>query len=102
MLEGDWYQGRIILIGDAAHATTPHLGQGAGMAIEDSLVLAETLADESTVVQAFAAFMQRREARCRYIVEKSVAICMGQIGQGPLVNNAQATMEMFQVTSEPI
>jgi len=102
MLDGDWYNGRVILIGDAAHATTPHLGQGAGMAIEDSVVLAETLADNDSVRDAYAAFMQRREARCRYIVENSVAICKGQLGEGPLVNNAQATMEMFKVTALPI
>jgi len=102
MLDGDWYNGRVILIGDAAHATTPHLGQGAGMAIEDSVVLAETLGDNDSVSAAFAAFMDRREARCRYIVENSVAICKGQLGEGPLVNNAQATMEMFKVTALPI
>ena len=37
LLESAWYRGRVALLGDAAHATTPHLGQGAGMAIEDSL-----------------------------------------------------------------
>lgn len=102
MLEGDWFVNRVILIGDAAHATTPHLGQGAGMAIEDSLVLAETLATHDSVDKAFRAFMQRRADRCRYIVESSVAICKGQLGEGPLVNNAQATAEMFKVTAEPI
>ncbi len=102
MLEGDWFSGRAILIGDAAHATTPHLGQGAGMAIEDSLVLAEELAGKDSIASAFAAFMKRRAMRCRYIVESSVAICKGQIGEGPLVNNAAATAEMFKVTAEPI
>jgi len=102
MLEGDWYQGSVIVIGDAAHATTPHLGQGAGMAIEDSLVLAEELSNEDSVSNAFEAFMKRRAERCRYIVETSVAICKGQIGEGPLVNNAAATGEMFKVTAQPI
>jgi len=102
MLEGDWYKSNTILIGDAAHATTPHLGQGAGMAIEDSLVLAEELNNEDSVSNAFAAFMKRRAERCRYIVETSVAICKGQIGEGPLVNNAAATGEMFKLTAEPI
>jgi len=102
MLEGDWHKGNAILIGDAAHATTPHLGQGAGMAIEDSLVLAEELSTQDSVSNAFSAFMQRRAERCRYIVESSVAICKGQIGEGPLVNNAQATVEMFKVTAAPI
>jgi 2-polyprenyl-6-methoxyphenol hydroxylase-like FAD-dependent oxidoreductase len=102
MLEGDWYRERVVLIGDAAHATTPHLGQGAGMAIEDSLVLAETLANEGSITKAFAAFQQRRFERCRYIVDSSVAICKGQLGEGPLINNAKATKEMFEVTSQPI
>lgn len=102
MLEGDWYTGNSILIGDAAHATTPHLGQGAGMAIEDSLVLAEELSNEDSIDSAFAAFMKRRAERCRYIVETSVAICKGQIGEGPLLNNAEETGKMFKVTAEPI
>ena len=38
-VDGDWYNGRVVLLGDAVHATTPHLGQGAGMAIEDGIVL---------------------------------------------------------------
>ena len=38
---GPWSKGRIVLLGDAVHATTPHLGQGGGMAIEDAVVLAE-------------------------------------------------------------
>ena len=44
LVEGPWHRGRIVLLGDAVHTTTPHLGQGAGLAIEDSLVLAEELA----------------------------------------------------------
>ena len=101
-LEGDWYKGNTILIGDAAHGTTPHLGQGAGMAIEDSLVLAEELQRCDSVASAFEAFQSRRFERCQYVVERSVAICMGQIGKGPLVNYPQATGEMVQVTSQPI
>ena len=101
-LEGNWYKGRAILIGDAAHGTTPHLGQGAGMAIEDSLVLAEELERRDTVDAAFAAFQERRYERCKYIVDASVAICRGQIGKGPLVNYPKATGEMIRVTSEPL
>ena len=36
-----WHRGRVVLIGDAAHATSPHVGQGGAMAIEDAIVLAE-------------------------------------------------------------
>jgi len=102
LLDGDWHRGRIVLLGDAVHATTPHLGQGAGMAIEDAIVLAEELAKADTPEQAFAAYRDRRLERCRYIVESSLAICHGQTGRGPQIDNHQATEEMFAVVSQPI
>jgi 2-polyprenyl-6-methoxyphenol hydroxylase-like FAD-dependent oxidoreductase len=102
LVTGPWHRGRVVLLGDAVHATTPHLGQGAGMAIEDSVVLAEEIARADTPQAAFAAFRARRFERCRYIVEQSLAICHGQIGKGPPVDNAQATAEMFAVVSQPI
>ena len=102
LLEGDWHRGRIVLLGDAVHAATPHLGQGAGMAIEDAIVLAEELARAQTPEQAFAAYRNRRFERCRYIVESSLAICHGQTGRGPQIDNHQATEEMFAVVSQPI
>jgi 2-polyprenyl-6-methoxyphenol hydroxylase-like FAD-dependent oxidoreductase len=101
-LEGPWHRGRIVLIGDAAHTTTPHLGQGAGMAIEDAMVLAQELAARDDIEQAFNAFEARRQQRCRYIVEASVAICRSQLGTGPKVDQAQATKAMFDRTAEPV
>lgn len=101
-LTGDWHKGRVVLLGDAVHATTPHLGQGAGMAIEDSIVLAEELARTDTPEVAFTAFRARRYDRCKYIVDASKAICFGQLGKGPLIENAHATREMFMKVAEPI
>ncbi|RIV85531.1 FAD-binding protein [Aurantiacibacter xanthus] len=102
LVRGDWSKGCVVLLGDAVHATTPHLGQGAGMAIEDSIVLAEELAKANTPEEAFAAYRERRFERCRYIVESSLAICHGQLGKGPPVDNHKATAEMFEVTAQPI
>ncbi|WP_422058168.1 FAD-dependent oxidoreductase [Sphingomonas sp.] len=102
LVEGEWHRGRIALLGDAVHATTPHLGQGAGMAIEDSLVLAEELARHDTVESALTAYRNRRFDRCAYIVRSSLAICMGQLGKGPPIDNAKATHEMFEVVARPI
>lgn len=102
MVHGRWSKGRVVLLGDAVHATTPHLGQGAGMAIEDAIVLAEELGKAETPQAAFAAYRDRRYERCRYIVEQSLAICHGQIGKGPPVDNHKATAEMFAVVSQPI
>lgn len=101
-LDGDWHKGRIVLLGDAVHATTPHLGQGAGMAIEDAIVLAEEIDANDTPEAAFAAFRERRFERCKYIVESSLAICRDQLGEGPHVDQAQATAEMFGVVAQPI
>jgi len=101
-LTGQWHKGRVVLLGDAVHATTPHLGQGAGMAIEDAMVLAEELDRSTDLEAALSAYRDRRFERCRYIVEASRAICLGQIGRGPLVENATATREMFAKVAEPI
>lgn len=63
--------GRIVLLGDAAHATTPNLGQGACMAIEDGVVLGNCLASASTPVQAFHQFQEKRITRTTQIVNTS-------------------------------
>ncbi len=102
LVEGPWHKGRVVLLGDAVHATTPHLGQGAGLAIEDSLVLAEELARHDDIEPALTAYRSRRFERCAYIVRASLAICKGQLGEGPPVDNAKATAEMFAITAEPI
>lgn len=101
-IEGDWHRGRIVLLGDAVHATTPHLGQGAGMAIEDAIVLAEELALAATPQAAFPRYQARRMERCRYIVEASRAIGESQLGLAPPVDQARVVREMFQVIAAPI
>lgn len=102
LLEGDWHQGRVVLLGDAVHATTPHLGQGAGMAIEDAIVLAEELSRTADPQTAFRAYKSRRFERCRYIVTKSLEIGESQLGLRPPVDQAAATGEMFKVVAAPI
>lgn len=101
-LYGPWHKGRVVLIGDAAHATTPHLGQGAGMAIEDSVVLAEELAQNDEPEAAFEAFRARRYDRCKFIVENSIAVGEYQLGQRDHLDYPALTREMFERTSEPL
>lgn len=69
----------IVLLGDAAHATTPNMGQGACQAIEDAVVLADELRKGGSVPDAFKRFEQRRLKRTHYIVNNSRRI--GQIAQ---------------------
>ncbi len=63
--------GNLVLIGDAAHATTPNLGQGACMAIEDAVVLANCLKKHSNVPDAFRSFQEKRLKRTHEIVKGS-------------------------------
>ncbi len=71
--------GSILLMGDAAHATTPNMGQGACQALEDVAVLTDELKKNQTVPQAFVHFERRRLARTRYITTTSWRI--GKIAQ---------------------
>ncbi|MEU7888513.1 FAD-dependent monooxygenase [Microbispora bryophytorum] len=63
-----WSTGRMVLVGDAAHATSPSSGQGASMAIEDAVVLGKCLRDVPDVAGAFAAFERLRRERVERVV----------------------------------
>jgi 2-polyprenyl-6-methoxyphenol hydroxylase-like FAD-dependent oxidoreductase len=77
-----WSNGRVVLIGDAVHATTPHLASGAGMAVESGIVLAEELAGTESVEAALLAYQDRRFERCRDVIDSSVAIGQLQLEHG--------------------
>jgi 2-polyprenyl-6-methoxyphenol hydroxylase-like FAD-dependent oxidoreductase len=66
-----WSAGRVTLLGDAAHPTTPNLGQGAAMAIESSVVLARCLAAHDSLSAALAAYEATRRPRTSYVTEAS-------------------------------
>jgi len=64
-------KGRIVLIGDAAHATSPNMAQGACMALEDALVLSEILASGGRVGDQLLAFSKRRRERTRWVQQRT-------------------------------
>jgi 2-polyprenyl-6-methoxyphenol hydroxylase-like FAD-dependent oxidoreductase len=64
-----WQRGRMIIIGDAAHAVSPATGQGVSLACEDAVVLAQALRDAPDHRQAFAAYEQARRARVERVVK---------------------------------
>ena len=66
-----WFKNRVVIIGDAAHATVPQLGSGAALAIEDAIVLGDELQKAPDVQSAFEAFMDRRYDRCMMVVNAS-------------------------------
>lgn len=77
-----WYNGRIVLLGDAVHATTPHLASGAGMAVESGIALAEELARAETIAGGLQAYEDRRFPRCEDVITSSVAIGALQLAHG--------------------
>jgi 2-polyprenyl-6-methoxyphenol hydroxylase-like FAD-dependent oxidoreductase len=78
-----WVRARVALLGDAAHAMTPNIGQGAGMAMEDAAVLADELAAVGRgahgVEQALENYMRRRKSRVESVMRISRAV--GDEGQ---------------------
>jgi 2-polyprenyl-6-methoxyphenol hydroxylase-like FAD-dependent oxidoreductase len=66
-----WSRGRVVLLGDAAHATTPNLGQGAAQAIEDAWVLADRVAALGVGDAALRAYEAVREPRARHVILRS-------------------------------
>jgi len=93
LLPKPWYRGRVVLIGDAAHATTPHLASGAGIAAEDGLVLADEIRRHDDIADALHAFMERRFERARLVVENSV-----RIGDTQMAGEEQASNNMLGAT----
>ncbi|HEX8677248.1 MAG TPA: FAD-dependent monooxygenase, partial [Segetibacter sp.] len=71
LLPDPWFKNRVLIIGDAAHATIPQLGQGASLAVEDAVVLAEILAKEGNLADLLTEFMKRRFERCKLVVDVS-------------------------------
>jgi 2-polyprenyl-6-methoxyphenol hydroxylase-like FAD-dependent oxidoreductase len=66
-----WRAGRLVLVGDAAHATTPGVGQGAAQAIEDAVVLADRLAHSDSVGDALAEYEASRRPRAELVLRMS-------------------------------
>jgi 2-polyprenyl-6-methoxyphenol hydroxylase-like FAD-dependent oxidoreductase len=62
-----WVRGPVVLVGDAAHATSPNMAEGAAMAFEDALVLAESLVEHGSIDDALAAFESRRRRRTDWV-----------------------------------
>lgn len=102
IMPSPWHRGRVLLIGDAVHTTTPHMAAGAGIAVEDSVVLAELLAGDQPLPAVLATFMTRRYERCRLVVQNSF-----QLGEfektpnAPGANPIPVEQETVRVLAQP-
>ncbi|MFD1470067.1 FAD-dependent oxidoreductase [Hymenobacter caeli] len=96
-----WYKGRVVLIGDAAHSTSPHIGQGAGISVEDALVLGEELVKDQPLQTSLDNFMTRRYARCKMVCDVA-----DQIGEwemaGTMGDRNKLTAEAQQALAQPL
>jgi 2-polyprenyl-6-methoxyphenol hydroxylase-like FAD-dependent oxidoreductase len=97
-----WHRGRIVLIGDAVHATTPHLASGAGIGIEDAIVLAQECMSRHDLDEALQAFGARRWERCRMVVHNSGRLGEIEVADGDKAEHAQLMQESFRLLAEAI
>ncbi|MDN7179527.1 FAD-dependent oxidoreductase [Caballeronia sp. SEWSISQ10-4 2] len=102
MISAPWHKGRIVLLGDAVHATTPHLASGAGIAVEGAIVLAEELQRRHSLEGALIAYAGRHYDRARLVVTASGR--MGQIEQegGSREEHTRVMVEAQQALRAPL
>lgn len=90
LLPRPWHKGRVIIIGDAAHATTPHLAQGAAMAIEDAVLLGELIGQDRSLEGVFAELTDRRFSRAKGVFDNSIQIGKWEMEEWAGVKNPDA------------
>jgi FAD-dependent urate hydroxylase len=83
-----WHSGRVVLVGDSAHATSPSSGQGASLAVESGIQLARCLRDLPTVPAAFAGYERLRRARVERVIAGAARVNQGKAA-GPVARVAR-------------
>lgn len=102
LLPQPWNSGRVVLIGDTVHATTPHLASGACIGIEDAIVLAEEIARGPHLSVALENFNSRRWERCRMVVQNSNRLGQIEIEGGSKEEHAQIMRDSSMALAQPI
>lgn len=102
LLAAPWYRGRIVLAGDAAHATTPHLASGAAISVEDAIVLALELERAASVEAALTAYVARRFERCKMVVQNSLRLGEIEISGGSKDEHSQLMRDSMIALLAPI
>jgi len=97
-----WSTGRVVLIGDAVHATTPHLASGACIGIEDAIVLAEELGRHAALPESLAAYEERRWERCRMVVENSARLGEIEVTGGDKAEHERIMRDSLAALARPV
>jgi 2-polyprenyl-6-methoxyphenol hydroxylase-like FAD-dependent oxidoreductase len=102
LVPAPWYRGRVVLIGDTVHATTPHMASGACIGIEDAIVLAEEIGKAAGVAAALEGYQARRWERCRMVVQNSGRLGEIEIAGGDKEEHASIMRETLMALAGPI
>lgn len=102
LLPQPWHAGRVVLIGDTVHATTPHLASGACIGIEDALVLAEELHKNADLESGLQAYEARRWERCRMVVQNSGRLGDIEIQGGDKEEHTRIMRDSLIALAQPI
>ena len=94
LVPAPWHRGRVVLLGDSAHAPTPQLTSGGGMAVEDAVVLGECFAQHASTPQALTAYSERRFPRVKTVFDTSYQL--SRYEQDPLHNADKSAALLMQ------
>lgn len=97
-----WHRGRIVLIGDAAHSSTPHMGQGAALAVEDAVVLSDELGKDQDLETALTNFTHRRYERCKIVVDAARAVGDHEMNPQDGTDVAGLFAKVYETLSQPL
>ena len=90
-----WHAGRVVLLGDAAHASTPFMGQGGAMGVQDAVVLARLLDSDNDIHVILAAYGAARGPLCRFAQDVS-----RQVGENGAAGQSAADNDRFRQTAQ--
>ena len=102
LMPAPWHRGRVVLVGDSAHAMTAHIAQGAAMAIEDAVVLTEEIKQQADLETVFANYNRRRVERVSAIVGLSRQICAWEREHTQDADVMGVTIKSMQIAAQPI
>jgi 2-polyprenyl-6-methoxyphenol hydroxylase-like FAD-dependent oxidoreductase len=101
LVPAPWNRGRVVLVGDSAHAMTAHIAQGAAMCMEDAVVLGEELANTGDVAQALARYSERRFGRTKQFVDISLQFAQWEREHVPDADVEGLTRKSFEIAAQP-
>jgi 2-polyprenyl-6-methoxyphenol hydroxylase-like FAD-dependent oxidoreductase len=102
LVEESWYKGRVVLLGDAVHSTTPHLASGAGLAIEGAILLSEELAKDQPLEGALNRYQVRHFDRAKMVINVSTRLGEIEMSNGSPVEHRELATKAFEALTQPL